>query len=136
MTIANFRTDGPIHGRTPRTDTPGLAKVVRFQAQPQPDREDNWRNHAACRDVDGDLFFPIGMGPDAAIQTRKALAYCAACPVIEKCAEFLAHMQAVLPGSVEGVWAGTTQASRDAEQRRARSARDRARAKAKKQAAA
>lgn len=131
-----LRTDGPIGGRTPRTDTPGQAKVVRFPAAAKPERENNWRNRAACRNADPEIFFAVGTGPGADRATAEAKKICAGCEVIAECGEFLQHMQTVLPGRVEGVWAGTSEADRDREQRRVRSERDRARAKAKKQAAA
>lgn len=46
---------------------------------------DNWREHAACRTEDPDLFFPIGTTGPAALQTEQAKAVCRTCPVQEQC---------------------------------------------------
>lgn len=66
----------------------------------------DWRDRALCREVDPDLFFPIGDGPIAQRQTAQAKAICSGCPVIETC---LAFAMAQLP---EGIAGGTTPAER------------------------
>ena len=132
----HLRSEGPISGRIPRTDVPGQPKVSRFPAAPKPESEDNWRNRAACRNVDPEIFFAVGVGLGAERATAEAKAICASCPVIADCAEFLKHMRATLPGSVDGVWAGTSDADRHREERRIRSAQERARARERKQQAA
>jgi len=68
----------------------------------------DFRHHAACRDVDPELFFPIGSGPIAEAQTAQAKAVCRACAVTVECLRW-----AVDTGQVEGVWGG-----RDAAERR------------------
>ncbi|MYU47650.1 WhiB family transcriptional regulator [Streptomyces sp. SID7803] len=41
---------------------------------------ENWRMHAACRDADPDLFFPIGSTGPALVQAEEAKAVCRRCP--------------------------------------------------------
>lgn len=96
----------------------------------------DWRNRSACRDEDPDIFFAVGIGAAAERMTADAKAICAGCDVIRECGTLLAHMQATLPGLVEGVWAGTSFADRNREARRVQSARERARKRERKQAAA
>jgi WhiB family transcriptional regulator, redox-sensing transcriptional regulator len=67
----------------------------------------NWRELAACRLEDPDLFFPIGTAGPALAQTRRAQAVCARCPVWPQCLDFaLATEQAT------GIWGGTTETER------------------------
>jgi WhiB family redox-sensing transcriptional regulator len=47
-----------------------------------------WRDDAACRSLDTNLFFPIGETGDAVHQTEAAKAICAVCPVQAECLEF------------------------------------------------
>ncbi|MBK3586377.1 WhiB family transcriptional regulator [Streptomyces sp. MBT57] len=49
---------------------------------------DNWRTHAACRDEDPDLFFPIGSSGPAVVQAAEAKAVCRGCPVQAQCLEW------------------------------------------------
>lgn len=65
----------------------------------------DWRERAACRDVDPELFFPIGSSGPALMQIEEAKAVCAVCPVKGPCAEFGA-------GETDGVWGGLTTAER------------------------
>ncbi|MER7638269.1 WhiB family transcriptional regulator [Streptomyces sp. NPDC126522] len=73
----------------------------------------SWRESAACRDVDPDLFFPIGTGGPTLVQIGEAKAVCARCPVRERCLEWALDV-----GQVEGVWGGTTESERRATRRR------------------
>lgn len=67
-----------------------------------------WRDQALCRDVDPELFFPVGTGRSAQRQTAQAKAVCTGCPVVAQCLAFaLAHLS-------EGVAGGTTPAERTA----------------------
>jgi WhiB family redox-sensing transcriptional regulator len=70
----------------------------------------DFRHRAACRDVDPELFFPIGSGTIAEAQTARAKAVCRTCAVIGECLRW-----AIDTGQAEGVWGGV-----DAAERRAR----------------
>ncbi len=52
------------------------------------DAVETWRPLAACRDVDADLFFPVGSSGDAAEEIKRAKAVCACCPVQRPCLAF------------------------------------------------
>ena len=69
----------------------------------------DFRHRAACRDVDPELFFPLGSGPLAGHQIRPAKSVCSRCPVREPCLNW-----ALSTGQQEGVWGG-----QDPDQRRA-----------------
>ncbi|MGK3940061.1 WhiB family transcriptional regulator [Streptomyces caeruleatus] len=73
----------------------------------------SWRERAACRNVDPDLFFPIGTVGLALVQIDEAKAVCARCPVREQCLRW-----ALDAGQVEGIWSGTTESERRATRRR------------------
>ena len=62
----------------------------------------DWRDDAACRDEDPELFFAHD---DATAQ--RALAICAGCPVRDACLE-----HALANGERHGVWGGTTEHER------------------------
>ncbi|GAA4792226.1 WhiB family transcriptional regulator [Streptomyces ziwulingensis] len=79
---------------------------------------DNWREHAACREEDPDLFFPIGTTGPALLQTRQAKAVCGRCPVREQCLEW-----ALDTGQSLGVWGGTDENERRSLKRRLASRR-------------
>lgn len=68
-----------------------------------------WMDLAACRDVDPELFFPIGTSGPAARQIRVAQAVCARCPVASDCLDCAQRM-----GLGHGVWGGTTPDERQA----------------------
>ncbi|MEV0642768.1 WhiB family transcriptional regulator [Streptomyces sp. NPDC050619] len=75
---------------------------------------DDWRGHAACRDEDPDLFFPIGTTGPALVQLEQAKAVCRRCPVREPCLRW-----ALDTGQTIGVWGGTSENERRALKRRA-----------------
>lgn len=75
---------------------------------------DNWRNSAACRTEDPDLFFPIGTTGPAVVQAEQAKAVCRRCPVREPCLQW-----ALETGQSIGVWGGTSETERRALKRRA-----------------
>ncbi|WP_329213424.1 WhiB family transcriptional regulator [Streptomyces sp. NBC_01485] len=79
---------------------------------------DDWRQHAACRHQDPDLFFPIGTSGPALLQTEQAKAVCRRCPVREPCLEWAMETDQTL-----GVWGGTSEAERRALRRRIRARR-------------
>jgi WhiB family redox-sensing transcriptional regulator len=66
-----------------------------------------WRERAACRDVDPELFLPIGHGPAAEAQIAEAKAVCARCPVVQECLAW-----ALETGQDAGVWGGLTEDER------------------------
>ncbi|MEV5680602.1 MULTISPECIES: WhiB family transcriptional regulator [unclassified Streptomyces] len=76
---------------------------------------ENWRMRAACREVDPDLFFPIGSTGPALVQTEDAKAVCATCPVREQCLRW-----ALENGQDSGVWGGMGEDERRALKRRTR----------------
>lgn len=80
----------------------------------------DWRHRAACRDVDPELFFPIGNTGAALLQIEEAKAVCRRCPVIDECLQW-----ALEAGEDSGVWGGLSEDERRAMKRRA--ARNRAR---------
>jgi WhiB family redox-sensing transcriptional regulator len=59
----------------------------------------DWRDRAACRDVDPDLFFPVGSFGPAQEQIERAKAVCGECSVIADC---LAFALIALPDGVAG----------------------------------
>ena len=63
----------------------------------------DWRDQAACRGEDPELFFPIGAGDAALIQVEQARGVCQRCPVIEECLRF-----AISTGQDAGIWGGLT----------------------------
>jgi WhiB family transcriptional regulator, redox-sensing transcriptional regulator len=67
----------------------------------------NWRQVAACRDEDPELFFPIGNNGPALAQIEDAREVCRDCPAIGYCALF-----AFETGQDNGVWAGMTEEDR------------------------
>ena len=61
----------------------------------------HWRNQAACRDTDPELFFPVGTSGPALAQVTEAKRVCAGCPVLTQCREFaLAHQAAGVAGGL------------------------------------
>ncbi len=69
----------------------------------------DWRDRAACRDVDPDLFFPVGNACPALVQIDQAKQVCAGCPVRAPCLEW-----ALASGQEAGVWGGTSEEERRA----------------------
>ena len=76
----------------------------------------DWRDGAACRHYDPDLFFPEGTAGPALRQIDQAKQVCQSCPVLVPCLGF-----ALRHGVAFGIWGGTT-----AEERGQRAARLRA----------
>ncbi|MDF3293674.1 MULTISPECIES: WhiB family transcriptional regulator [Streptomyces] len=82
----------------------------------------NWRDKAACRDEDPELFFPIGTAGPALLQIKGAKTVCERCPVADVCLEW-----ALEHGEESGVWGGLSEDERRVLRRR--SARKRTRVK-------
>lgn len=66
----------------------------------------DWRDHAACRDVDPDLFFPIGPSGQSLLQIDEAKQICRTCPACAPCLRW------ALDSGSAGVWGGTTEDER------------------------
>ncbi|MGH9224375.1 MAG: WhiB family transcriptional regulator [Acidimicrobiales bacterium] len=69
--------------------------------------DSRWRDRAACRGSDPDLFFPIGSTGVAVEELRAAKALCATCPVREQCLAF-----ALATNQEAGVWGGASEDER------------------------
>ena len=68
---------------------------------------DDWREGAACRDTDPDLFFPVGTTGPAIEQIEAAKAVCRGCEAQVACLEF-----ALATNQEAGVWGGTSEEER------------------------
>ncbi len=68
--------------------------------------EMDWRAYAACRDVDPDLFFPLGTTDASLPQIEAAKQICRTCPVSAPCLRW------ALESGDDGVWGGTTEDER------------------------
>jgi WhiB family transcriptional regulator, redox-sensing transcriptional regulator len=73
----------------------------------------DWRHHAACRDEDPELFFPIGTSGPAVLQVEQAKAVCRRCHVAEDCLRW-----ALETGQDAGVWGGLSEEERRTLKRR------------------
>jgi WhiB family transcriptional regulator, redox-sensing transcriptional regulator len=62
----------------------------------------SWRDRAACRGIDPDVFYPVS---DEDADAAKAI--CAVCPVRESCLEY-----ALANRERDGVWGGATERER------------------------
>lgn len=67
----------------------------------------DWRDHAACRDTDPDLFFPIGTTGPAIEQIESAKSVCYQCDAQTSCLEF-----ALATNQESGIWGGTSEEER------------------------
>jgi WhiB family redox-sensing transcriptional regulator len=68
---------------------------------------DDWRDRAACRDTDPDLFFPVGTTGPAIEQIESAKAVCRECEAQSACLEF-----ALTTNQESGIWGGTSEEER------------------------
>ena len=68
---------------------------------------DDWREGAACRDTDPELFFPVGTTGLAVEQIEAAKSVCLACDSQQPCLEF-----ALATNQESGVWGGTSEDER------------------------
>ncbi|MFF3504579.1 WhiB family transcriptional regulator [Streptomyces sp. NPDC003247] len=67
----------------------------------------NWREAAACRSEDPELFFPVGEEGPARRQIEQARAVCRRCPVRVPCASW-----ALRNAERDGVWGAMTAGER------------------------
>ncbi|GAA2107735.1 hypothetical protein GCM10009802_03040 [Streptomyces synnematoformans] len=65
---------------------------------PDSERPHHWRDDAACRDEDPDLFFPVGNTGPFLLQIEEAKAVCRRCPVSADCLAY------ALDTNQAGVW--------------------------------
>ncbi len=70
-------------------------------------QDDSWRERAACRDMDPDLFFPIGTTGPALDQIDAAKGICGVCAVRDLCLEY-----ALATNQEAGIWGGTSEEER------------------------
>jgi WhiB family redox-sensing transcriptional regulator len=68
---------------------------------------EDWRDRAACRDTEPDLFFPIGTTGPALEQIEAAKAVCRMCEAQPACLEF-----ALATNQESGVWGATSEEER------------------------
>lgn len=73
----------------------------------------DWRDKAACREEDPELFFPIGTTGHAVLQIDEAKAVCQRCEVTETCLRW-----ALDTGQDAGVWGGLAEDERRTLRRR------------------
>ena len=78
----------------------GSGKVLRRRPRADPDPA-LWRESAACRYLDPELFFPLSTTGRGAAEAGQAKAVCARCPVRQACLDF-----ALATGQEFGIWGG------------------------------
>jgi WhiB family redox-sensing transcriptional regulator len=106
-----LRTGGPIHGRTPRTETPISYRVPKPDV---PDPNPGWQKRGACGGEDPELFFPIstvGLGAQRQIEVAKDV--CRRCPVVDDCLNW-----ALEANEQAGIWGGMSEGERSSLKRR------------------
>lgn len=102
---------GPIAGRTPYTDKPAAARPTTFSRPAENDP--NWRDKAACRGEDPELFFPIGTAGWAVAQAEEAKAVCRRCDSVDACLSWALETRQDV-----GIWGGMSEAERRSLKRR------------------
>ena len=75
----------------------------------------DWRHQAACRDIDPEIFFPVGTTGPALAQIEAAQSICGTCAVQPDCLQW-----ALETGQDAGIWGGTTEEERREMRRGAR----------------
>jgi WhiB family transcriptional regulator, redox-sensing transcriptional regulator len=68
---------------------------------------EDWRERAACRNTDPDLFFPVGTTGVALDQIDAAKRVCHMCEAQPQCLEF-----ALATNQESGIWGGTSEEER------------------------
>jgi WhiB family transcriptional regulator, redox-sensing transcriptional regulator len=71
--------------------------------------DDDWRERAACRGLDPDLFYP-----ERGADPKPAQRICADCPVREECLDYAMERREI------GIWGGTSEQERRRMKRRRR----------------
>lgn len=67
----------------------------------------DWHEVARCKEMDPDLFFPVGTTGPALLQIEAAKAVCRTCTVQRECLQY-----AVESNQEYGIWGGTTEEER------------------------
>lgn len=67
----------------------------------------DWRHRSACRDVDPEIFFPVGNTGPALAQISAAQGICGTCAVQQECLDW-----ALETGQDAGIWGGLTEEER------------------------
>lgn len=73
----------------------------------------SWRDDAACKDTDPDLFYPVGTTGLALEQIENAKAVCRGCIAQLACLEY-----ALANNEEHGIWGGTSEEERRAIRRK------------------
>ena len=81
--------------------------ALTLSVEPFEIERDDWRDRAACRDTNPDLFFPVGTTGPAIEQIEQAKAVCRQCEAQGACLEF-----ALVTNQDSGVWGGTSEEER------------------------
>jgi WhiB family redox-sensing transcriptional regulator len=81
--------------------------ALSLSVEPFSIEQDDWRDHAACRDTNPDLFFPVGTTGPAIEQIEQAKAVCRECVSQAACLDF-----ALVTNQDSGVWGGTSEEER------------------------
>ena len=76
-------------------------------ARPARDHRTDWRDDAACRDADPELFFADGDIRSALARVKTAKLICRGCPVSATCLSW-----ALASGQEAGIWGGLTENER------------------------
>ena len=87
-------------------------------ARPARNHRPDWRDDAACRDADPELFFPDGGDRSARAHVKTAKLICRSCPVGVTCLSW-----ALATGQEAGIWGGLTEDERRRLHRRGRGSR-------------
>lgn len=85
-----------------------------------------WKDRAACRDAEPELFFPDTRTETEAARTR---AWCSACPVRTACLEY------AMDHGEYGIWGGLSEQERRLEHRRRQRRESMARSRAQQREA-
>jgi WhiB family redox-sensing transcriptional regulator len=118
-------------GRVASAEVPGArAGLDHVGPEEAPDGREafdraSWRESAACRDAETELFFPVSSVGPAVAETSRAKAICADCPVRQACLSY-----ALATNQVYGIWGGYDEDERRVLRRRQRRAALAARAAA------
>lgn len=67
----------------------------------------DWRELSRCKQMDPDLFFPVGTTGPALLQIEAAKAVCRTCNVRQECLQY-----ALESNQEYGIWGGTTEEER------------------------